>query len=84
MSGYAARGSIVYNGEMLIKESGFNKTGCASIREAKMRVIKGLANKLRCRIEGVESWTPWVDLSGSEQLAWLNRVAEAIHWDEVV
>ena len=84
MSGYAARGSIVYNGEVLVKESGFNKAGNASSHNAKMRVIKGLANKLRSRIEGVESWTPWVDLSGSEQLAWLTRVAETIHWDEVV
>ena len=84
MSGYAARGSIVYNGEVLVKESGFNMTGCASSHEAKMRVIKGLANKLRSRIEGVEGWTSWADLSGVEQHVWLSRVAESIHWEEVV
>ena len=83
MSGYAARGSIVFKGEVLVKESGFNKTGCSTLLSAKIRVVKGLANKLRTRMEGVEGWINWPDLPSAQQQAWLSRVAETLQWDEL-
>ena len=83
MSGNAARGSIVFNDEVLVKESGFNKTGCSTLLNAKIRVVRGLANKLRSRIEGVEDWTDWPDLPSAQQQAWLSRVAETLQWNEL-
>ena len=83
MSGYAARGSIVFNSEVLVKESGFHSKGCSTMLNAKIRVVRGLANKLRFRIGGVEGWTEWRDLPSAQQQAWLSRVAETLHWDEL-
>ena len=83
MSGYAARGSIVYNREVLVKESGYNKKGCSTMMKAKMNVVKGLANKLRCRVNGRENWTEWKHLPSAQQQAWLRRVAETLQWDEL-
>lgn len=83
MSGYAARGSIVYNGKMHIKESGYNEKGCSTMMKAKMNVVKGLANKLRCQVNGRENWTEWKYLPSAQQQAWLRQVAETLQWDEL-
>ena len=83
MGGYAARGTILFNGITLTKESGFGGTGCTSLFNAKMNVIKGLANKLRARTEGVEAWTYWPDLSDEERQGWLERVVDSLQWDEL-
>lgn len=83
MGGYAARGTILFNGITLTKESGFRGTGCTSLFNAKINVIKGLANKIRARTEGVEAWTNWPDLSDEERRRWLNRVVDSLQWDEL-
>ena len=83
MSGYAARGTILFNGQTLVKESGFTKGGCASLMNAKKNVVKALANALRHRVEQSEIWTEWRDLPWAEREEWSRRVALSLHWDEL-
>ena len=83
MKGYAARGSIIVNGIEKTKSSGFNDKGCKSLMNAKHRVLKGLANRLRAHLEGTEGWTEWRELNHIERNNWLNKVAETLHWDEL-
>ena len=83
MNGYAARGSITVDGLEKTKSSGFNDTGCTTLMNAKHKVLKGLANKLRAHFEGIEGWTEWRDLNHIERSNWLDKVAETLHWDEL-
>ena len=83
MNGYAAQGSITVNGETLTKRSGFNDDGCLSLQNAKRNVLKGLANKVRSRLDATEGWTEWPDLPPAAQNKWLDRVAETLQWDEL-
>ena len=50
---------------------------------AKHKVLKGLANKLRAHFEGIEGWAEWRDLNHIERSNWLDKVAETLHWDEL-
>ena len=81
MNGYAAEGSIEIDGRVLTKRAGFNEKGCASLLNAKANVVKGLANKLRAHMEGVEDWVNWPDLSSEEKNMWSKRVAQRLTWE---
>ena len=60
------------------------KTGSGNTVEAAMkRVLRGLANMLRARLEGTEGWTYWPDLPQVEQKKWLDKVAETLQWNEL-
>ena len=81
MNGYAAEGSIEIDGRILTKKSGFNEKGCSSLLNAKANVVKGLANKMRAHMEGVEDWIEWPDLSSEEKNIWSKRVAQKLTWE---
>lgn len=83
LNGYAAQGSITVNGETLTKRSGFNADGCLSLQNAKRNVLKGLANKVRSRLDATEGFTWWPKLTSVEQKKWLDKVAETLQWDEL-
>ena len=71
-------GYITANGVVMMK------TGSGNTVEAAMkRVVKGLANMLRARLEGTEGWTYWPDLPQVEQKKWLDKVAETLQWNEL-
>ena len=71
-------GYITANGVVM------TKTGSGNTVEAAMkRVVKGLANMLRARLEGIECWTYWPDLPRVEQKKWLDKVAETLQWNEL-
>ena len=70
-------GYITANGVVL------TKTGSGNTVDAAMkRVVKGLANMLRARLEGTEGWTYWPDLPRVEQKKWLDYVTERVQWDD--
>lgn len=71
-------GYITANGVVM------SKTGSGNTVDAAMkRVVKGLANMLRARLEGTEGWTYWPDLPQVEQKKWLDKVAETLQWNEL-
>ena len=71
-------GYITANGVVM------TKTGSGNTVEAAMkRVLRGLANMLRARLEGTEGWTYWPDLPQVEQKKWLDKVAETLQWNEL-
>ena len=68
-------GYITANGVVM------TKTGSGNTAEAAMkRVLRGLANMLRARLEGTEGWTYWPDLPQVEQKKWLDYVIENVQW----
>jgi len=70
-------GYITANGVVM------TKTGSGNTAEAAMkRVLRGLANMLRARLEGTEGWTYWPDLPQVEQKKWLDYVIENVQWDD--
>jgi len=70
-------GYITANGVVM------TKTGSGNTVEAAMkRVLRGLANMLRARLEGTECWTYWPDLPQVEQKKWLDYVTERVQWDD--
>ena len=70
-------GYITANGVVM------TKTGSGNTAEAAMkRVLRGLANMLRARLEGTEGWTYWPDLPQVEQKKWLEYVSERVQWDD--
>ena len=70
-------GYITANGVVM------TKTGSGNTVEAAMkRVLRGLANMLRARLEGTEGWTNWPDLPQVEQKKWLDYVTERVQWDD--
>jgi len=70
-------GYITANGVVM------TKTGSGNTAEAAMkRVLRGLANMLRARLEGIEGWTYWPDLPQAEQKKWLDYVTENVQWDD--
>ena len=70
-------GYITANGVVM------TKTGSGNTVEAAMkRVVKGLANMLRARLEGTECWTYWPELPQAEQKKWLDYVIENVQWDD--
>ena len=83
LNGYAAKGSITVNGETLTKRCGFNADGCLSLQNAKRNVLKGLANKVRSRLDATEGFTWWPRLTSVEQKKWLDKVAETLQWDQL-
>ena len=83
LNGYAAQGSVTVNGETLTKRCGFNADGCLSLQNAKRNVLKGLANKVRSRLDATEGFTWWPKLTSVEQKKWLDKVAETLQWDEL-
>ena len=74
LNGYAAQGSITVNGETLTKRCGFNADGCLSLQNAKRNVLKGLANKVRYRLDATEGFTWWPKLTSVEQKKWLDKI----------
>ena len=70
-------GYITANGVVM------TKTGSGNTVEAAMkRVLRGLANMLRARLEGTEGWTDWPELPQVEQKKWLDYVTERVQWDD--
>ena len=70
-------GYITANGVVM------TKTGSGNTVDAAMkRVLRGLANMLRARLEGTECWTYWPDLPQVEQKKWLDYVTERVQWDD--
>ena len=68
---HSLTGYITANGVVM------TKTGSGNTVEAAMkRVLRGLANMLRARLEGTEGWTNWPELSQAEQKKWLDKVGE--------
>ena len=75
---HSLTGYITANGVVM------TKTGSGNTVDAAMkRVVKGLANMLRARLEGTEGWTYWPDLPQVEQKKWLDKVAETLQWNEL-
>ena len=74
---HSLTGYITANGVVM------TKTGSGNTVEAAMkRVLRGLANMLRARLEGTEGWTNWPDLPQVEQKKWLDYVTERVQWDD--
>ena len=74
---HSLTGYITANGVIM------TKTGSGNTVEAAMkRVLRGLANMLRARLEGTEGWTNWPDLPQVEQKKWLDYVTERVQWDD--
>ena len=74
---HSLTGYITANGVVM------TKTGSGNTAEAAMkRVVRGLANMLRARLEGTEYWTNWPDLPQVEQKKWLDYVTERVQWDD--
>ena len=70
-------GYITANGVVM------TKTGSGNTVEAAMkRVLRGLANMLRARLEGTEGWTNWPELPQAEQKKWLDYVTENVQWND--
>ena len=84
MNGCAAQGSVVVGvGVTKTKRCGFNNKGCSSLQVAKRRVVKGLANAVRWRLDASVGWTQWPKLTSVEQKKWLDKVAETLQWDDL-
>ena len=74
---HSLTGYITANGVVM------TKTGSGNTVEAAMkRVLRGLANMLRARLEGTEGWTNWPNLPQVEQKKWLDYVTERVQWDD--
>ena len=74
---HSLTGYITANGVVM------TKTGSGNTVEAAMkRVLRGLANMLRARLEGTEGWTDWPELPQVEQKKWLDYVTERVQWDD--
>ena len=70
-------GYITANGVVMTKTGSGN-----TVEVAMKRVLRGLANMLRARLEGTECWTYWRDLPQVEQKKWLDYVTERVQWDD--
>ena len=70
-------GYITANGVVMTKTGSGN-----TVEVAMKRVLRGLANMLRARLEGTECWTYWPDLPQVEQKKWLDYVTERVQWDD--
>ena len=70
-------GYITANGVVMTKTGSGN-----TVEVAMKRVLRGLANMLRARLEGTEGWTNWPDLPQVEQKKWLDYVTERVQWDD--
>ena len=70
-------GFITANG-VVTKKTGFGNT----VEAAMKRVLRGLANMLRARLEGTEGWTDWPELPQAERRKWLDYVTENVQWDD--
>ena len=81
MAGFAASGTITVDGIKKTKCLGFNSIGCVSMMSAKRNVLKGLANKLRAHLEGVEGWTQWRHLTEMMRDYWLDEVIDILQWE---